>query len=41
MPAAQQGIFVASFLGIAFSLNLLLCTFNLLPLPPLDGSAVL
>jgi Zn-dependent protease len=28
-------------LSILFSLNLLLFTFNLLPLPPLDGSAVL
>lgn len=32
---------VASFLSICFSLNLLLCTFNLLPLPPLDGSGAL
>ena len=28
-------------LSILFSLNLLLFTFNLLPLPPLDGSAIL
>ena len=28
-------------LSILFSLNLLLCVFNLIPLPPLDGSAVL
>lgn len=34
------GFFVASFLSIFFSLNVLLCTFNLLPLPPLDGSGV-
>lgn len=27
-------------LGIAFSLNLLLAIFNLLPVPPLDGSAI-
>jgi Zn-dependent protease len=27
-------------LSLVFSLNLLLCIFNLLPLPPLDGSAV-
>ena len=27
-------------LSIFFSLNLLLCVFNLLPLPPLDGSAI-
>jgi Zn-dependent protease len=29
---------VAQFLSIVFSLNLMLGTFNLLPLPPLDGS---
>lgn len=28
------------FLGILFSLNLLLATFNLVPLPPLDGHGV-
>ncbi|HVR11468.1 MAG TPA: site-2 protease family protein [Thermoanaerobaculia bacterium] len=28
-------------LSLLFSLNLLLCIFNLLPLPPLDGSAVI
>jgi Zn-dependent protease len=38
---SSTGYFVASFVGIFFSLNLLLCTFNLLPLPPLDGSGVL
>jgi Zn-dependent protease len=32
--------FVAGLISILFSLNLLLFTFNLLPLPPLDGSAV-
>jgi Zn-dependent protease len=32
---------IASGLSILFSLNLLLCTFNLLPLPPLDGSGIL
>lgn len=31
----------ATLLSILFSLNLLLFVFNLLPLPPLDGSAVL
>jgi Zn-dependent protease len=31
---------VALVLGVLFSLNLLLATLNLLPLPPLDGSAV-
>jgi Zn-dependent protease len=34
-----QGVVVP--LSLLFSLNLLLCIFNLLPLPPLDGSAVL
>jgi len=31
---------LAQLLSILFSLNLLLFTFNLLPLPPLDGSAL-
>lgn len=30
----------ARMIGVLFSLNLLLCAFNLLPLPPLDGSGV-
>jgi Zn-dependent protease len=29
---------VAQFLSILFGLNLLLCVFNLLPVPPLDGA---
>jgi Zn-dependent protease len=29
---------VAQFLSILFGLNLLLCVFNLIPVPPLDGS---
>jgi Zn-dependent protease len=33
--------FVAALLSILLMLNVLLFTFNLLPLPPLDGSAVL
>jgi len=33
--------FLASLLSICFSLNLLLCAFNLMPLPPLDGSGAL
>ncbi len=33
--AVAQGL--AAFLSIVFSLNLLLCAFNLLPVPPLDG----
>lgn len=32
---------VAIFLSIMFSLNLLLFTFNLIPLPPLDGSGII
>jgi Zn-dependent protease len=32
---------VATFLSILFTLNLLLCLFNLIPLPPLDGSGAL
>ena len=31
---------VAFFLGVMFSMNLLLAAFNLLPLPPLDGSGL-
>ena len=31
---------VAFLVGAIFSMNLLLCVFNLIPLPPLDGSAV-
>jgi Zn-dependent protease len=32
---------VATLLSIMFSLNILLFTFNLMPLPPLDGSGIL
>jgi Zn-dependent protease len=32
---------VATILSVFFSLNLLLCCFNLLPIPPLDGFGVL
>lgn len=35
------GTAFATLLSIVFSLNLLLCVFNLLPLPPLDGSGAL
>ncbi len=38
---SPNGNFFAAMLSIFFSLNLLLCTFNLLPLPPLDGSGAL
>jgi Zn-dependent protease len=41
-PAAQPwATGLAVVLSIAFSLNVLLFLFNLLPVPPLDGSAVL
>lgn len=32
---------MARLIGVVFSLNLLLCAFNLLPFPPLDGSGAL
>lgn len=32
---------IARFLGVIFSMNLLLCLFNLLPFAPLDGSAAI
>jgi len=37
-PATGAPSFVAIVLSVVFSLNLLLGTFNLLPVPPLDGS---
>jgi Zn-dependent protease len=39
----REGIphLAASLFGICFALNLLLFVFNLIPLPPLDGSGVL
>ena len=41
--ATGGGVFdsLAALLSVLFSLNLLLCAFNLLPLPPLDGSGAL
>jgi Zn-dependent protease len=41
--ATQGGVLAAcaAFLNIALSLNLLLFLFNLLPLPPLDGSGII
>ena len=39
-PADGLGGFCAKMLSLFFSLNLLLGAFNLLPLPPLDGSSV-
>jgi Zn-dependent protease len=43
VTAASDGRFVAAagLVSILFSLNLLLCVFNLIPLPPLDGSGAL
>ena len=43
VAARQDGTLagVATLLSILFSLNLLLFTFNLMPLPPLDGSGVI
>ena len=38
-PGIPEGL--AQFLGILFSLNLMLGAFNLLPLPPLDGSTAI
>lgn len=40
---ASSNVFVGvgMALSICFSLNLLLCIFNLLPVPPLDGSGIL
>jgi Zn-dependent protease len=38
-PGGAEGL--AQFLGILFSLNLMLGCFNLLPLPPLDGSSAI
>jgi Zn-dependent protease len=39
VPGTAEG--VATFLSVFFSLNLILFLFNLLPLPPMDGSGVL
>lgn len=44
LTASDAGAFwdtLGHFLSIGFSLNLLLFTFNLLPFPPLDGSAAI
>jgi Zn-dependent protease len=40
-PYTGQQDFATSVLGAFFSLNLLLGTFNLLPVPPLDGSTAI
>lgn len=43
VSASQEGIFTsaATLISILFSLNLILFFFNLIPLPPLDGSGIL
>jgi Zn-dependent protease len=43
VAVGESGVFqgAAILLSIVFSLNLLLAVFNLIPLPPLDGSAAL
>lgn len=40
--APEGGVWVAAatMLSLFFSMNVLLCAFNLIPLPPLDGSAL-
>ena len=41
-PVEEGGVahFATMLLGVVFSLNLLLMTFNLIPLPPFDGASV-
>lgn len=41
--ATSEGMFsgVAKILSVMFSLNLILFIFNLIPLPPLDGSGII
>ncbi|MEO6740794.1 MAG: site-2 protease family protein [Chthoniobacteraceae bacterium] len=41
-PVEEGGIahFATMLLGVVFSLNVLLMTFNLIPLPPFDGASV-
>jgi len=39
-PDSVLGTYAATMLSLVFSLNLLLGVFNLLPLPPLDGSQI-
>ncbi len=41
VAAKGASVAVAKFLSILFSLNLILGVFNLLPLPPLDGSSAI
>ena len=37
---ATTGARIMMLVSLTFSLNLMLCIFNLIPLPPLDGSAI-
>ena len=41
-PVVEGGVahFATMLLGVVFSLNVLLMTFNLIPLPPFDGASV-
>ncbi|MBI2608660.1 MAG: site-2 protease family protein [Deltaproteobacteria bacterium] len=39
--AGSAGLFLGMMLSRAIYLNLILCFFNLMPIPPLDGAAVL
>jgi Zn-dependent protease len=39
-PTGERS-FAGAFLSIFLTLNVLLCAFNLIPLPPLDGSSVI
>lgn len=41
LERAAGPMFIASFLSVPLVMNVFLAAFNLLPLPPLDGSAVL
>jgi Zn-dependent protease len=40
-PSGDGRTFAGAILSIFLTLNVLLCVFNLIPLPPLDGSAVI
>ena len=39
-PGGGAAESLATLLSVLFSLNLILCIFNLIPLPPMDGSSV-
>jgi Zn-dependent protease len=41
MAGAGEPTFVTTMLSVLLVMNVFLCAFNLLPLPPLDGSAIL